>query len=123
MRKSTIIIVLIAIFVLGSIILHAVDIRVNNIYRYNWGTESVTFDGEERGAGTHEIHKASGSTSGFPDPFVCWYNETVYGSSYDCIAAQDDRSVSGVRWTMYSWWKFTLPGQWEPIPDDPPEGD
>ena len=125
-RKNTVIIALIAIFVFSTIILHAatVNIKVSNVYSRNWGHSPVTFNGSRIGGG-HTISKNSGSVYNLPNPWVYWPNVLVYNnqSSYACVAAQGTRSVSDTRHTSNYNWFYTLPGPWEPIPDDPPAGD
>ena len=122
-RKHTIIIALIAIFVLGTIILHAdtVDIKVSNIYRYAWGDDPVSFFGHGS-TGAHDIDLETGSTANYPNPWVYWDDVYCGESMYICTATQDNRWVGRSCFTLHPVWKFTLPGQWEPIPDDPPAG-
>jgi len=119
-KKNTIIIALIAIFTLGSILLNAdvVDIQVSNVYSRNYGHEPVEFVAE--GYGNHDFSKITGELHDLDDPWIYWENQPIFNSAYECEAKQDNRSVSGVRYSSQWLWYFRLPGRWEPIPDDPP---
>lgn len=123
MRKYTIIIALIAIFVFGSVILHAesINIKVSNIYRYNWGPAPVHFDAEGWGTG-HTVNLVKGNIANEPYPYVIWYGVLITNDYYEYTASQDDRSVNGDFYYSQNWETCTLPGAWEPIPDDPPAG-
>ncbi len=122
-RKNTIIIVLIAIFVLGSVILHAetIDVEVWNVYSRNWGHESVTFRAVGQATGW-VITRASGNVYNLTPPMVGWNGIGVSPQFYDYTATQNTRSVTGVFHYQDGLVKCTLPGQSEPIPNDPPAG-
>ena len=122
-RKNTIIIALIAIFVLGSVVLHAetIDVEIWNVYSRNWGHESVTFNAVGQGTGS-TASRETGYLYNLTPPMVAFDGIGLVPDTYNYTAAQDTRSVTGEFHYQDGFLKCTLPGQWEPIPDNPPAG-
>lgn len=121
MRKNTIIIAIIAIFVLGSVILHAgvYDLEINNVYSHNWSHAPVYVT-------LVSIHGTtyldSGTLTNLPSSTYTFENEHLDECYYTFTAHQEDRTISG-SFSLHGQWGVvlgTLPGPYEPIPKDPP---
>ena len=119
-RKNTIIIALIAMFVLGTIVLHAesINLRVNNIYRYNYGPAPVHFDADGWSTGD-EVRLVKTNIANEPNSYVTWYGVPIVQDVYYYTASQAERSVGGVFYYSQNWEICTLPGPVEPIPSTP----
>lgn len=100
----------------------SINIQVSNIYRYNWGHAPVHFDADGWST-SDEVRLEKGNIANEPNAYVIWYGVLIVQDYYEYTAYQSDRSVDGDFYYSQSWEKCTLPGQWEPIPDDPPAGD
>lgn len=121
MRKSIIIIAIIAIFVLGSVILHAgvYDLVINNVYSHNWSNSPV-YVTLVSSYGTRNI--SSGDLHNLPSSTYTFENEHLNEGYYLFTASQDSRSISGSFYLHGQWGVVlgTLPGPYEPIPNNPP---
>ena len=127
MRRNTIIIALIAIFVLGSVILHAdiIDIQVRNVYSHNWSHAPLEVITYELGSSTPYRTHTTGNLYNLPSSTYTFENKYYDQGSYTYTATQGNRTVSGSFYLHGQWGVIlkSLPGPYEPIPNDPPAGD
>ena len=122
-KKNTIIIALIAIFVLGSITLNALlRVEVWNVYSRSWGHDHVTWEATSQFSG-YEVSRVWYYPNNLTPAMVAWNGIALGPGDHDYEAAQDTRSVTGEVHQSETLLKITLPGQWEPIPNNPPMQD
>jgi len=122
-NKNTIIIMLLVILVFSSISLNALlRVEVWNVYSRSWGHDSVTFEAISQQNG-YSVNRSSGSVYNLTPAMVYWNGIALGAGNHDYTVEQDTRGVTGVVNGYDTLLKVTLPGQWEPIPDDPPDPD
>ena len=124
-RKNTVIIALIAIFALGSVVLQAsITIEVSNVYSNAWSHEAVEVH-LEGGYWWWSDNFDSGPLYNVPPTYV-FYGVflPVQNALYEYTINQGSRTVSGTFYYHGQWgFSVTLPGHYEPRPNDPPMQD
>ena len=126
-RKNTVIIAIIAIFVLGSVILHAdiIDIQVRNVYSHVWSHAPLEVITYELGSSTPYRTHTTGNLNNLPSSTYTFEDLYYDQGGYDYTVTQGNRTVSGQFWLWGQWGVIlkSLPGPYEPIPRDPPVQD